>query len=77
MDWQERIEIDPERLVGKPVVRGTRLSVALVVAMVADGWDEQRIVAEYPGLTPEDVRACLRYAARTIPSLSRVGSLGL
>lgn len=63
MDWQKRIEIDPERLGGKPVVRGTRLSVAHVVSMVADGWDEQRIVAEYPSLTLADVRACLRYAA--------------
>lgn len=63
MDWVERIEVDPARLGGKPVVRGTRVAVELVVAMVAEGWDEGRIVAEYPGLTIEDVRACLHYAA--------------
>lgn len=63
MSWQERIEIDPGRLAGKPVVRGSRIPVEFVVEMVADGWDERRILASYPSLEPEDVRACLRYAA--------------
>jgi uncharacterized protein (DUF433 family) len=63
MTWQDRIEIDPDRLGGKPVVRGSRIAVQLVVEMVADGWPEARILAEYPTLTPDDVRACLHYAA--------------
>jgi uncharacterized protein (DUF433 family) len=63
MTWQDRIEIDPERLGGKPVVRGSRIAVELVVEMVADGWAEARILAEYPTLTAEDVRACLHFAA--------------
>jgi uncharacterized protein (DUF433 family) len=63
MNWLERIEIDPARLGGKPVVRNTRIPVQMVVEMVADGWDDGRILAEYPGLTTEDVRACLHYAA--------------
>lgn len=63
MSWNERIEVDPRRLAGKPVVRGTRIPVELVVGMLADGWDEARIIEEYPALTPEDVRACLHYAA--------------
>ncbi len=62
-EWASRIEVDAERLGGKPVVRGTRISVALVVAMVADGWDERGILSEYPSLTVADIRACLRYAA--------------
>lgn len=63
MAWQDRIEIDPGRLGGKPVVRGTRIPVELVVEMVADGWSAERIRESYPGLTEEDVRACLHYAA--------------
>jgi uncharacterized protein (DUF433 family) len=63
MPWQDRIEIDPARLGGKPVVRGSRIAVELVVEMVADGWQDARILAEYPMLTAEDVRACLHYAA--------------
>jgi uncharacterized protein (DUF433 family) len=63
MAWQDRIEVDPERLGGKPVVRGSRIAVELVVEMVADGWSVERIRESYPGLTAEDVRACLRYAA--------------
>ena len=63
MDWASRIEIDAGRLGGKPVVRGTRIAVQLVVSMIAEGWDEQRLVAEYPQLSVEDVRACLHYAA--------------
>jgi len=63
MNWTERIEVDSRRLAGKPVVRGTRIPVELVIGMLADGWDEPRIIAEYPPLVPEDVRACLHYAA--------------
>ena len=59
MAWQDRIEIDPGRLGDKPVVRGTRIAVELV----ADGWSGERIRENYPALTGEDVRACLRYAA--------------
>jgi uncharacterized protein (DUF433 family) len=65
-DWQDRIEIDPDRLGGKPVVRGSRIPVQLVVGMVADGWSETRILADYPTLTAEDIRACLRYAAELL-----------
>ena len=63
MAWQDHIEVDAGRLGGKPVVRGSRIPVEQVVEMVADGWSEARIVAEYPTLTVDDVRACLRYAA--------------
>mgnify|MGYP003599179696 CR=1 FL=1 len=63
MDWQERISVDPQVLVGKPVVKGTRLAVAFIVDLLAQGWPESELLRNYPGLEPEDVRACLAYAA--------------
>jgi uncharacterized protein (DUF433 family) len=66
MDWQERITIDPRILVGKPVVRGTRLAVEFLVDLMAQGWSESEILRNYPGLEAEDLRACLAYAAATL-----------
>ncbi len=63
MDWQDRIEINPEVLVGKPVVKGTRLAVEFVVGLLAEGWTEAEILENYPGLAPDDIRACLAYAS--------------
>ena len=57
-----RISIDPKVLVGKPVIRGTRLSVEFIIGLLADGWTEADILANYPGITREDVLACLAYA---------------
>lgn len=59
MEWQERIVADLEILVGKPLVRDTRLAVELVIELLARGWVEAEILSNYPGLTPEDIRACL------------------
>ncbi len=61
-----RIGLDPNVLAGKPVVRGTRLSVEFVIGLMADGWAEADIAANYPGLTHEDVIACLAYARDTL-----------
>jgi uncharacterized protein (DUF433 family) len=61
--WTERISIDPDVLAGKPVVKGTRLAVAFVVELLAQGWSEQDILENYPGLTREDILACLAYAS--------------
>lgn len=63
LPWNDRIEIDPRRLGGKTVVRGSRIAVELIVEMVADGWSVERIIASYPTLTSDDVHACLHYAA--------------
>lgn len=60
--YHERIIQDPEVLVGKPVVRGTRISVELVLAKLADNPDLGELFADYPRLTIEDVKACLEYA---------------
>jgi len=63
MTWEERITVDPKVMVGKPVVRGTRLSVEFVIDLVAQDWTEQQILDSYPGLARDDIFACLRYAA--------------
>ena len=68
MDWHERITIDAAVLGGKPVVRGTRLAVELIINLLGQGWSLERLVEEYPGLTVEDVRACLRYASEILRS---------
>ncbi|NCP15844.1 DUF433 domain-containing protein [bacterium] len=63
MNWYERIVIDPKILVGKPVIKGTRLAVEFIVDLLAQGWSEAEILRNYPGLTHEDVAACLNYAS--------------
>jgi uncharacterized protein (DUF433 family) len=68
MDWEERIVIDPKVLVGKPVVKGTRLAVEFIVDLLARGWKEEDILGDYPGLTHEDILACLAYASERLHS---------
>jgi uncharacterized protein (DUF433 family) len=63
-----RITLDPELLAGKPVIRGTRLSVEFVIGLMAEGWSEADVLANYPGITHEDVIACLAYARDTLSS---------
>jgi uncharacterized protein (DUF433 family) len=57
-----RIHLDPKVLSGKPVVRGTRLSVEFVVGLLAEGWSETEILENYPGLEHADIIACFAYA---------------
>jgi len=66
MDWRERITIDPQVLVGKPVVKGTRLSVEFIIELLAQGWSEAEVLRNYPGLISEDIKACLAYAGEMI-----------
>lgn len=63
-----RIVIDPNMLCGKPVIRGTRLSVPFIVGLLAQGWSVNQITENYPGLQPEDVYACLEYANEVLQS---------
>ncbi len=63
MEWAERIHIDADILAGKPVVRGTRLAVEFILELLAGGQSEAEILSEYPGLTREDILACLAYAS--------------
>lgn len=62
VNWEDRIVTDPDVLVGKPVVKGTRLAVEFVIELLAEGWSEAEILKNYPRLTIEDIRACLAYA---------------
>lgn len=57
-----RIEVNPKILVGKPVIAGTRIPVYLIVNLVANGYDFERITKAYPVLTTEDIKAALKYA---------------
>ncbi len=59
----ERISIDPNVCFGKPCIRGTRIWVSLVLDFLANGSSIEEILAEYPGLTTEDVRATIAYGA--------------
>lgn len=68
MPWQERIVIDPAVLVGKPTVRGTRISVEWVVDLLAAGWSVEQILENYPQLTRADIQACLSYASELLHS---------
>ena len=63
MSWQERIVLDPAVLAGKPTIKGTRLAVEFIIDLLAQGWSETDVLANYPGLTREDIRACLAYAS--------------
>lgn len=60
-DWRERISAQPDVLLGKPVIRGTRISVELVVDLLARGYSSEQVVAQYPHIDAADVQACLAY----------------
>ena len=62
-EWQDRIVVDPKVLVGKPVIRGTRLSVEFILDLLANDWTIEQILSEYPQLERKDVIAVLKYAA--------------
>ncbi len=61
----ERITANPKILGGKPIIRGTRISVEFILDLLASDVSEEDILEEYPHLTREDIQACLRYAARS------------
>ncbi len=68
MSEHPRIALDPEVLVGKPVIRGTRLSVEFIIGLMADNWNEAEIMANYSGISHEDLLACLAYARDMLSS---------
>ena len=63
MTEHPRISLAPDVLAGKPVIRGTRLSVEFVIGLMADGWSEADILANYPNITHDDILACLGLCA--------------
>ena len=63
LDWHERITLDPAVLVGKPCIKGTRISVELIVEALADGWTYEQILESWDHITKQDILACLAYAS--------------
>jgi uncharacterized protein (DUF433 family) len=62
----KRITVNPEIFGGKPIIRGMRISVELVLSLLAQGETQEAILEDYPDLEPEDLRACLAYAHAVI-----------
>ena len=63
MDYSKIIKIEPGKRSGKPTIRGTRMTVTDVLEYLAGGMSEEEILAEFPDLTTEDIKACLAFAA--------------
>jgi uncharacterized protein (DUF433 family) len=61
--WSHRIVLNPEILCGKPIIKGSRLAVEFIIDLLAQGWSENDILRNYPGLTHEDITACLGYVS--------------
>lgn len=68
MDWQQWITRDPTVMQGKPVLRGTRITVEHVLERMGEGWSERDLIASYPHLKPEHIRAALAFAAQALAS---------
>jgi uncharacterized protein (DUF433 family) len=66
MKLRDRIEAKPDVLGGKPVIEGTRISVELILDLLASGESEEAILADYPHLKSQDIRACIAYAAESL-----------
>ena len=66
MTITERIQINPRVMLGKPVIRGTRITVELILRKLAEGATEADLMDAYPRLTPEDIKAAIGYAADTV-----------
>jgi len=66
MDWKDRIVATPDTLVGKPRIKGTRISVALIISWLANGWSFEQILESYPNITREDILAALAFSAEML-----------
>lgn len=66
MSWQDYVHSDAGVLLGKPVVKGTRLSVEFLLGLLAAGWTQEQILENYPTLTPEALRAVFAFAAEAM-----------
>ena len=62
LTYHDRIIVDPEIMVGKPVIKGTRIPVEVILERLAEDLDTKELFADYPRLTEDDVKACLAYA---------------
>jgi len=67
-DWHEKIAADRNILMGKPIIKGTRISVELVLELLGRGYTRDEILAQYDHLVAEDIQACLAYAGELVRS---------
>jgi uncharacterized protein (DUF433 family) len=72
MDWRDHIVSNPDILVGKPAVKGTRISVELILGWLAQGWTHEMVLESYPQLTRNDILAALAFAAEMLRDESYV-----
>ena len=63
MNGENRIVVNPEILVGKPIIQGTRISVEFIIELLAEGWSHQQVLENYPQITDQDIQASLRYVS--------------
>ena len=73
MDWRQHIEVNPEVLAGKPVVKGTRLSVEFLLGLFGQGWSESQVLDNYPQLCRDDLRAIFAFSAACLHDEQFVG----
>jgi len=66
MDWRNRIVNNPDILIGKPSIKGTRISVESVLGWLAQGWTHEMVLESYPHITNEDILSCLAFAAEML-----------
>ena len=66
MNWKQRIVLDKKMLAGKPVIKGTRISVEFLLYLLAKGWTHQQILDNYPRLKKTDIQAALKYAVEVL-----------
>ena len=76
MTWQDRITLDLDILAGKPAVRGMRLAVDFVIERLGENWADADILRNDPGVTHDDIVACLRYASEAISHPAYPSSTG-
>lgn len=65
-DWRNRITVNPKILAGKPIIKGTRISIELILDLLANGWTTEQILENYPQLKREDITAVLKYATEIL-----------
>ncbi len=66
MNWKAHIHSNPKILLGKPVIKGTRLSVEFILGLFSEGWTEQQVIENYPTLNPESIQAVFAFAAECL-----------
>jgi uncharacterized protein (DUF433 family) len=76
LSWKSRIIVDDEILAGKPVILGTRISVELILTLLADGWTNDQLLEDYPMLKKRDIEAALKYAVETLRNTQEAPNMG-